>query len=100
MKKTNPKKASRNGAGRNDVVDGVRTPAAVNPVGEDGDEVEGRMLMPPSGKFKNSGIWLPNEIGFWTFKSDEFSLAKVASSLRSILETGDGCQSSNSEDRE
>ena len=51
------------------------------------------ILLPPSGKFRNSGILLPGEL--WTLKSDEFSLVKVTASLRAILERGDGSPSGN-----
>jgi len=70
-------------------VEGVESPAAVNP------EVEGveRLLMPASGRFKNAGILLPDEL--WTFRTDECPPVRVPSSLRAILETCDGTPSRN-----
>ena len=62
-------------------------------VGRPAVEVRGRILMPSSGKFRNSGISLPGEL--WTFKSDEFSVTKKKASLRAILEDGDGTPSRN-----
>lgn len=54
---------------------------------------EGHLLMPASGRFKNAGIWLTDEL--WTFTNPECPTAKVASSLRKVLETGGGSPSLN-----